>query len=182
MPSSGRCPTIWPPSEFVAALRLVFGGEPAVEEYPGSCCESRATTFYRWDEFQVGDDHMGHFADDDHSVWIPEDGPDYVNMNLYVQVAGPVVRGVAVTTAPGFEVGEDVGELAGRLGEPYDGNGYDEVPIETGPELGPPEIEGRANAYSVVIWDDGNGRRPIRRPRQRRRRARLTGLAPIGRP
>ena len=143
--------------EFVAALSLVFGGEPAVEEYPGSCCESRPTTFYKWDEFQVGDDHMGRFADDDHSVWIPEGGPDYANMNLFLQVTGPEVRGIAITTTPGFEVGDDVGELAGRLSEPYNGNGYDEVPIETGPELGPPEIEGRTNAYSVVIWDNGNG-------------------------
>ena len=44
---------------------------------PGSCCQSRPTTFYRWDDFQVGDDHMGHFADEDQSVWIPEDHPDY---------------------------------------------------------------------------------------------------------
>ncbi|MFD4420411.1 hypothetical protein ACFWN7_02770 [Agromyces sp. NPDC058484] len=141
--------------EFVAELSEVFGGEPTVEEYPGSCCESRPATRYRWDEFQVSDDHMGHFADDDHSAWIPDEGPDYADMNLEVQLTGPTVRGITMTTAPGFEVGDDVGELAGRLGEPYDVNGYVEVPVETGAELGPSEVAGKTNGYSVVIWKNG---------------------------
>ncbi|MFE6257271.1 hypothetical protein [Agromyces sp. NPDC057865] len=141
--------------EFVADLTVVFGGEPTIEEYAGSCCEARPETRYRWEDFQVSDDHMGHFADDDHSVWIPDDGPDVAGMNLAVQVTAPTVRGITLTTSPGFEVGDDVGELAGRLGEPYDVDGYVEVPVETGPELGPSEVEGRTNAYSVVIWKDG---------------------------
>ncbi|HEU0180637.1 MAG TPA: hypothetical protein VFR16_00505 [Agromyces mariniharenae] len=142
--------------EFVADLAVVFGGEPTVEEYAGSCCESRPATGYRWDDFQVSDDHMGHFADDDHSVWIPDDGPDTAGMNLEVQVTAPTVRGITMTTAPGFEVGDDVGELAELLGEPYDVDGPVEVPVETGPELGPSEVEGRTNAYSVVIWKDAD--------------------------
>lgn len=142
--------------EFVAALSLVFGGEPAVEEYPGSCCESRPTTFYRWDDFQVGDDHMGRFADEDQSVWIPEDGPDDANMNLFVQVTGPEVRGIAITTTPGFEVGDDLEELAAGLGQPYSDGSFAEIAVETGPELGPPEIEGEVNAYSVVVQAPGS--------------------------
>ena len=141
--------------DFVADLTVVFGGKPTIEEDPGSCCESRPATRYRWDGFQVSDDHMGHFADDDHSVWIPDDGPDIAGLNVEVQVTAPTVRGIAMTTAPGFEVGDDVGEFAELMGEPYDVDGYVEVPVETGPELGPPEVEGRTNAYSVVIWKDG---------------------------
>jgi len=80
---------------------------------------------------------------------------DIAGLNLEVQVTAPTVRGIAMTTAPGFEVGDDVGEFAELMGEPYDVDGYVEVPVETGPELGPPEVEGRANAYSVVIWKDG---------------------------
>ena len=142
--------------EIVSALSVVFGGAPVVEEYPGRCCESRPSTNYRWDQFQVRDDHMGQFADGDQSVWIPDDGPDYVDMNLLVQVAAPEVRGVAITTTPGFEVGDDLEELAAGLGQPYSDGSFAEIAVETGPELGPPEIEGEVNAYSVVVQAPGS--------------------------
>jgi hypothetical protein len=80
--------------EMAAALTTVFDAAPEIEEYPGSCCESRAATIYHWDEFSVADDHMGSFADDDHSVWIPEDRPDVVGMNVSVTATAPAVAGV----------------------------------------------------------------------------------------
>ena len=142
--------------EMVSALSVAFGGEPVVEEYLGHCCESRPATIYRWDRFQVRDDHMGRFADEDPSVWIPDDGPDYADMNLLVRVAGPEARGVAITTTPGFEVGGDLEELAAGLGQPYPDGSFVEIAVETGPELGPPEIEGKVNAYSVVVQAPGS--------------------------
>ena len=139
-----------PAEEFAAALSAVFGTDPLIEEYGGSCCEARPATRYHWEDFTVADDHMGSFADDDHSVWVPDDGPDYVDMNLSVRVTERDVLGIAVTTTGGFRVGDDVAELAARLGQPY-GAMWFEIAVETGPELGPPEVEGRMNAYSVVV-------------------------------
>lgn len=138
--------------EFVAALTIVFGADPVIEEHPGSCCESPRATFYRWGEFSVADDHMGSFADDDHTVWIPEDVPDYRGMNLGVRVTGPSVQGIPITTTVGFEVGDDVAAFADGVGEPYDPAAeHHVIPLETGPELGPPEIDDLLNAYSVVV-------------------------------
>jgi hypothetical protein len=138
--------------EFVAALTSVFGGDPEIEERPGSCCESGAATIYHWDDFRVGDDHMGHFADHDNTLWIPEDVPDYRGMNLGVRATGSAVRGIPITTTVGFEVGEDIAALASGVGWPYDAAAeHSVIPVETGPELGPPEIEGMLNAYSVVV-------------------------------
>lgn len=142
--------------EIVGVLSVAFGGEPVVEEFPGRCCESRPATVFRWDGFQVRDDHMGQFAEDDRSVWIPDDRPDYVDMNLFVQVAGPEARGVAITTTPGFAVGGDLEELAAGLGQPHPDGPFVEIAVETGPELGPPEIEGKVNAYSVVVQAPGS--------------------------
>jgi hypothetical protein len=142
--------------EISAALTIVFDSPPEIEEYPGSCCESPAATIYHWDEFSVADDHRGRFADDDPSVWIPEDGPDVVGMNVSVTAAVPAVAGVTITTTTGFEVGEDVESLATELGVPYDPAAeYHRIPVEYGPELGPSEEEGMLNAHAVVLLGPG---------------------------
>lgn len=152
--------------DMVAALTTVFDAAPEIEEYPGSCCESPAATIYHWEEFRVADDHMGHFADDDQSVWIPEDRPDVVGMNVSVTAGGAAVAGVTITSAAGFEVGEDIESLVTELGLPYDPTAeYYRIPVEYGPELGPSEEEGMLNANAVVVLGpDPDGGCELRAP------------------
>lgn len=136
----------------VAALTTVFDADPEVEESVPPCCEGGAATLYRWDGFEVSDDIMGHYDDENPAEWVPEDGADLRGMNVGVTADGPAVGDVAITTAVGFEVGEDVGSLAAELGLPYDPAAeYHRIPIEHGPELGPSEEPGMTNANAVVI-------------------------------
>ena len=138
--------------EYAAALTIVFDVEPTLEEYVGSCCESPPATSSQWGGFTVTDDHMGSFADHDQTLWIPEDVPDYRGMNLSVRVTEPTVGDIHITTMAGFEVGDDVPALADAVGWPYDpAADHHAIPIENGTELGPPEMEGLPNAYSVVV-------------------------------
>ncbi|MFE5673261.1 hypothetical protein ACFQ58_16805 [Agromyces sp. NPDC056523] len=138
----------------VEALDAVFGAASEVEEFAGRCCEAAPrTTIYRWDGFEVLDDHMGHFVDGE--TWVDEDGPDTSNMNVHVLVDVPAVGDVAVVAVNGFQLGDDLAALAESVGQSYEGKGWEEIPVETGPELGPAEIPGEPNAYSVVVQVEG---------------------------
>ncbi|WP_395243586.1 hypothetical protein ACGGZK_15855 [Agromyces sp. MMS24-K17] len=134
----------------VAELTTVFGTAPAIEESPADCCEVPRTTIYRWPGFEVWDDHMGRFDDADPTVWIDEDVPDDRDMNVVIIVTAPAVGAIPVTTSAGFAIGDDPSGLAGAISD-FEGLPFAGIPMETGAELGPPEIEGSSNAYSVVL-------------------------------
>jgi len=143
----------------VETLATVFGSDAEVEEFAGSCCEAPRMTIYRWDGFRVTDDNMGHFTDDAARVWVDEDRPDTYNMNVNVVADGAAVGDIALTTGVGFSIGDDPGTLPDSVDHPA-GPEWTQIAVETGPELGPPVIEGRPNAYSVVMQVAGPGGEP----------------------
>ncbi|HET6672249.1 MAG TPA: hypothetical protein VFG92_02645 [Agromyces sp.] len=78
-------------------------------------------------------------------------------MNVSVLFSSPTVGdGVAVRTVNGFQPGDDAHALAVGLGEPWYGNGYDQVRVETGEPIGEqqPYTE-YENAFSVAVntWE-----------------------------
>lgn len=130
---------------FIAALTTALAAAPTVEEHAGGL-ETWPTTVYTWEGLQVADDHE-------------EAGP--IDLNLAVRVTTAVVGdGLAVRTVTGFRPGDDAAALAAELGEPWAGNGWDQVRAETGEPIGPQTLE-YENAYSVAVntWpvDDGAG-------------------------
>ena len=132
---------------FVDAISNVLGGPPDVEERPGGH-EWFPWTKYSWSGVIVIDDHEpeGFSAD----------------MNVAVEFTHPIVGdGISVSTVQGFRPGDDAQTLAAELGETWHGNGHDEFPAETGPEIGErsySEWDGtygdpNANAVSVNLWN-----------------------------
>jgi hypothetical protein len=134
----------------VETLATVFGSDAEIEEFAGLCCEAPRTTNYHWDGFSVVEDHMGSFTDDDEQVWIDEDRPDVRDMNVSVVADAAAVGDVALTTSTGFSIGDDLSGLPESIEHPG-GPEWTQVPVETGPELGPRVFEGVPNAYSVVM-------------------------------
>ncbi|MGR0220362.1 hypothetical protein [Agromyces sp. ZXT2-6] len=143
----------------VETLATVFGSGAEIEEVAGVCCEAPRMTIYHWDGFQVMDDHMGYFTDDDERNWIDEVGPDVHEMNVRVAAETAAVGGVAVTAGDGFAIGDDIDALDGRV-DHAGGPDWVQVPLETGPELGPEMIEGMPNAYSVIVQVAGPAAEP----------------------
>jgi hypothetical protein len=143
----------------VETLATVFGSDAEVEEDPGVCCEAPRMTIHHWDGFQVVDDHMGYFTDDDERNWVDEDRPDAHEMNVRVVAESAAVGDVAVTAGDGFAIGDDIDALDGRV-DHAGGPDWTQVPLETGPELGPEMIEGMPNAYSVIVQVAGPGAEP----------------------
>jgi hypothetical protein len=143
----------------VETLAKVFGIDAEIEEDPGVCCEAPRMTIYHWDGFQVLDDHMGYFTDDDERNWIDEDGPDVREMNVRVAAESAAIGDVAVTAADGFAIGDDLDALDGRV-DHAGGPDWVQVPLETGAELGPEMIEGMPNAYSVIVQVAGPDAEP----------------------
>ncbi|WP_353827469.1 hypothetical protein [Agromyces sp. SYSU T0242] len=146
-------------AEIVETLSSVFGSDARVEEDPGVCCEAGRVTTYTWDGFRVIDDHMGQFSDDAERTWLDDDGPDVHDMNVRVTVASAAVGEVAVIAGDGFAIGDDLDALEGRVDHPG-GPDWVQIPLETGPELGPEEIAGTPNAYSVIVQVAGPGAEP----------------------
>lgn len=145
--------------EIVETLAKVFGSDAEIEEDPGVCCEAPRMTIYHWDGFQVMDDHMGYFTDDDERNWIDEDGPDVREMNVRVAAESAAVGDVALTAGDGFAIGDDIDALDGRV-DHAGGPDWVQVPLETGAELGPEMIEGMPNAYSVIVQVAGPDAEP----------------------
>lgn len=137
-------------TDIAATLEVVFGAAPEIEENGGSCCEAPRTTNYRWDGFHVVDDHMGSFTDDEERVWIDDDGPDVRDMNVRVSADAAIVGDVAVVAENGFAIGDDIDALEGNVHRPG-GPDWMQIPLETGPALGPPLFEGLPYAYSVIV-------------------------------
>src|SRR5215207_6272395 len=68
----------------------------------------------------------------------------------------PFGDGVTVSTSTGFAPGGDVEALATELGEPWYGNGYDQVRVESGEPIGEQQPHSDyENAYSVAVnaWE-----------------------------
>ncbi|WP_281881939.1 hypothetical protein [Agromyces rhizosphaerae] len=78
-------------------------------------------------------------------------------MNVYVGVRAASVGGVAIQTVQGYTVDHDLEAIAASLSVPFWGNGYDEIVVETGPELGERELADVPNAYSVVMTSFPDG-------------------------
>jgi hypothetical protein len=134
---------------FIDTLSQVLGGDPAVEERPGGH-EWSPSTRYTWPGFAVADDHEreGYSLD----------------MNVGVSFTHPVIgNGITVSTIQGFQPGDDLRAFAHELGEDWHGNGYEQFPAETGPELGERMYfewddtyaeYADANAVAVSEWAD----------------------------
>ncbi|MBT2499281.1 hypothetical protein J7E25_09240 [Agromyces sp. ISL-38] len=128
-------------SLFMAALSTVLGAAPEQSELSGGM-ESAPRTDYSWDGLLATDDHEGN-------------GP--IDMNVSVVFTAPTVGdGVTVRTVNGFQPGGDAQALAAELGEPWYGNGADQVRVETGEPIGEQQpYSDYENAYSVAVnaWE-----------------------------
>ena len=129
---------------FVGTLTTVLGAEPARAETAGGM-ESRPATQYRWDGLLIWDDN------DDAELG----GPVEMNVSVTFSLAS-IGDGVTVRTVNGFQPGGDAQALAIDLGEPWYGNGWDQVRVETGEPIGErqPYFD-LENAYSVAVntWE-----------------------------
>lgn len=136
-------------SEFTGALSTVLGGSPQLSEHPASI-ETPARTEYTWSGVLVADDHEEAISANGFGGYGP------IDMNVSVMFAAPTVGdGVAVRTVNGYQPGDDAQALAAELGEPWRGNGYDQVRVETGDPIGAQNFDEYENAYSVAVntWE-----------------------------
>lgn len=132
---------------FVDAVSNALGGPPSVEERAGGH-EWFAWTRYTWPGVEVADDH--------------EPAGIASDMNVNIRFTHPVVGdGITVSTVQGFRPGDDLEAFADELGEDWYGNGYDQFPAETGPDVGERGYHewddtyaeyANANAVSVSDW------------------------------
>jgi len=137
-------------SEMISALTTVAGAAPAQADYPAGM-ETPARTEYTWPGIKLSDDHEELVSENGLG------GYGSLYMNVSVTFTEPTVgNGVVVRTVNGFQAGGDAEALAAELGEPWYGNGYDQVRVETGEPIGEQnpghEYE---NAYSVAVntWE-----------------------------
>jgi hypothetical protein len=137
-------------SEFIGALSTVLGAEPELSEATASM-ETPARTEYTWDGVLATDDHEEAISANGLGGYGP------IDMNVSVMFGAPTVGdGVAVRTVNGYQPGGDAQALAAELGEPWYGNGYDSVRVETGEAIGEQQpYSDYENAYSVVVntWE-----------------------------
>lgn len=127
----------------VDTLSTVLEAEPTQTDSAGGM-ESPPATQYQWDGVRVWDDH------DDSDGW------GLVDMNVSILFTTPLVGdGVSVRTSTGFAPGDDAEALATELGEPWYGNGIDQVRVESGEPIGEPNFDEYENAYSVAVnaWE-----------------------------
>jgi len=135
---------------FLGALETVLGATPVPTEY-GASIETPARTEYLWDGLMVTDDHEEIVSENGYG--------DYgqIDLNVSVYFMAPTVgSGVIVRTVNGYQPGSDAQALAAELGEPWSGNGYDQVRVETGEPIGEQQPYSEyENAYSVAIntWE-----------------------------
>ncbi|MGD8166626.1 hypothetical protein ACEXOS_005345 [Herbiconiux sp. P16] len=126
----------------VEALTVVLGGPPTEVPFEGSL-ETHPGIEYRWDGFSVVDDER------------PANPADGQGHEFSVVATAPALHGdVAVTTAPGFVVGQDLGTVLETDGTVIGAFPY-EVAVEFGARRGPDEpVFGAPNAYAVVLYSD----------------------------
>jgi hypothetical protein len=124
---------------FVDLFSDLLGAEPTVTDTPGGI-ESLPVTHYKWDGFEVQDDH--------------EQGDYQADMNLSVTFTdaelGP--RHIAVSTVQGFKPGDDLSWLAKYMDEPFDERSeFNQVQAEHGPPVGEQSPHNEySNANSVT--------------------------------
>lgn len=137
-------------SEFTAALSTMLGASPELSEFTASM-ETPARTEYTWNGVLVMDDHEEAISANGLGGYGP------IDMNVSVMFAAPTVGdGVAVRTVNGYQPGGDAQALAAELGEPWYGNGYDQVRVETGEPIGEQQpYSDYENAFSVAVntWE-----------------------------
>lgn len=137
-------------ADFVGALTTVLAGEPQQADLAGGM-ERAPWTEYAWAGMVVEDDHEDQVPTENGAVYGP------IELNLAVRLTAPVVGdGVIVRTVNGFQPGGDAQALAAELGEPWTGNGYDQVRVESGEPIGEPQAGLEyENAYSVAVntWE-----------------------------
>ena len=137
-------------SEFVDALSTVLAAPPELSEH-GASMETPPRTEYLWDGLLVSDDHEAEVLTESGGPL----GPFDMNVSVYF-MAPTLGDGVVVRTVNGFLPGGDAQALAAELGEPWTGNGHDQVRVETGEPIGEQQ-PGMAyeNAYSVAVntWE-----------------------------
>ncbi|TYL52892.1 hypothetical protein [Agromyces mariniharenae] len=135
---------------FLGALETVLGATPVPTEYMASM-ETPARTEYQWDGLMVADDHEEVVSENGLG------GYGQIEMNVSVYATAPTVgSGVIVRTVNGYQPGGDAQALAAELGEPWTGNGYDQVRVETGEPIGEQQPYNEyENAYSVAVntWE-----------------------------
>ncbi|SIN70182.1 hypothetical protein [Agromyces cerinus] len=132
---------------FVDTISNVLGGPPDVEERPGGH-EWFPWTKYTWPGAVVIDDHEPEGISSD--------------MNVAVEFTHPVVGdGISVATVQGFRPGDDAQAFAAEVGVTWHGNGFDQFPAETGPDIGERGYDewagtyweyANANAVAVSLW------------------------------
>ena len=137
-------------SEFIDTLSTVLGTTPELSEHGGSM-ETPPRTEYSWDGLLASDDHEEEVATDGDQEYGP------IDMNVSVLFSAPTVGdGVTVRTVTGFQPGGDSQALAAELGEPWYGNGYDQVRVESGEPIGEQQpYSNYENAFSVAVntWE-----------------------------
>lgn len=137
-------------SEFTGALSTVLGASPELGEFAASM-ETPVRTEYTWNGVLVMDDHEEAVSANGLGGYGPFD------MNVSVMFTAPTVGdGVAVRTVNGYQPGGDAQALAAELGEPWYGNGNDQVCVETGEPIGEQQpYSDYENAYSVAVntWE-----------------------------
>ncbi|WP_157415775.1 hypothetical protein [Agromyces allii] len=135
---------------FVDALSIALGEEPQQTEREGGL-ETAPWTQYAWTGLEVHDDHENQVPTNGGGVY------GSYELNVSVVFTAPAVGdGVAVRTIGGFQPGGDAETLAAELGEPWYGNGQDQVRVETGEPIGEQQPGNPyENAYSVTVntWE-----------------------------
>ena len=135
---------------FVGALTTVLGAAPDQTERAASM-ETPAWTEYTWDGVLVIDDHEEVISANGLG------GYGSIEMNVSVAFFAPTIGdGVSVRTVNGYRPGGDTQALAAELEEPWSGNGYDQVRVESGEPIGEQQpYSDDENAYSVAVnsWE-----------------------------
>lgn len=137
-------------STFIGTLSTVLGAAPESSEHAASI-ETPARTEHRWNGVLVIDDLEDVISPNGYGAY------GSIDMNVSVMFSAPTVdAGVSVRTANGYQPGGDAQALAAELGEPWYGNGQDQVRVETGGPIGEQQpYTHYENAYSVAVntWE-----------------------------
>jgi hypothetical protein len=127
---------------FTSELAAAIGASPTVKDQPSQDYRVADSTRYDWPGLVVVDDHLKEGGPGPS----PEGPP-----TLFLTATAPTVgNGVTVKTVQGIRPGDSVASAARALN--VDASSlYFDAPAETGPVLGPSQVEGRVNAPAVAV-------------------------------
>jgi hypothetical protein len=129
------------PAQVIGAITVLLGGEPVAEDLPGHS-HAPPSTAHRWDAFTLWEQrHEDGWAPVEHSIFSPR---------FRVELTGPIVSGVQLTTAQGVQAGQPWADLLAEPGLATD------LPC-SGPYLDFVEIHGvnpDGGAYTARIGVD----------------------------